>query len=178
MDDSLLVRSGEAGANLPRDLESLVGGQAADAAQQRSKVFPIHIFHREKGLAVGLADVEDAADVGMGHLARHADFVVNRARRRFVPSEDCGRNFSATVWPRFISSARYTSPMPPLPSRRNDAIAIGERGTGNVAMLESGIGAMRRSAARSRLDVRRGRCCAGRVVGPILPARSNRASGG
>jgi DNA-directed RNA polymerase specialized sigma24 family protein len=39
-----------------------------------------------------------------------------RVSRSGSAAKCAGRNFSATGWPRVRSSARYTSPMPPLPS--------------------------------------------------------------
>ena len=54
----------------------LVRRQPADAPQQRREILAVHVLHREEVLAVGLADVVDAADVRVRHLARDADLVV------------------------------------------------------------------------------------------------------
>ena len=70
MQDALLVGGGDAGAELPGDLHRLVLGQAADAPQQRGQILAVDVLHRQVVLAIHLADVEDAADVGVGHLAR------------------------------------------------------------------------------------------------------------
>ena len=59
-----------------RDLERLVLGQAADAAQQRGQVLAVHVLHGEEGVALRLADVVDAAHVGMRDLARDAHLAV------------------------------------------------------------------------------------------------------
>ena len=64
-----VVGRGQTGAELPRDLHRLVLRQAADAAQQRRQVLAVDVLHREEVLAVDLADVVDAADVGVGDLA-------------------------------------------------------------------------------------------------------------
>ena len=53
----------------PTDLSRLVVGQPADPAQQRLQILAVDVFHREEVVAVGLAGVEDPADVGMGDLA-------------------------------------------------------------------------------------------------------------
>ena len=105
--DAPVVRRGEPGAELPRDLERLVRRQPADAPQQRGEVLAVHVLHREEVLAVDLADVVDAADVGVRDLPRDADLGVEA--RRAAPGRaraSRGRNFSATGWPSFRSSAR------------------------------------------------------------------------
>ena len=63
MEDAALVRRGQPGAELPGDLDRLAPGRAADAAQERAEVLAVHVLHRDEVLAVGLADVVDAADV-------------------------------------------------------------------------------------------------------------------
>ena len=96
MQDAAVVGGGEARANLARDVERLVGRQAADAQQQRSEILAVDVLHREEVLAPisdGLADVEHAADVRVRDLARDADLgqeplvpdgiVGERARQEF-----------------------------------------------------------------------------------------------
>ena len=46
MQDALGVRGGEAGAQLARDFDCFVRGQAANAAQERAEIFAVHVFHR------------------------------------------------------------------------------------------------------------------------------------
>ena len=61
---------------LAREIEGLVGGQPADAAQERAQVLAIDVLHRKVGLAVNFAEIVNAADVGVRDLARDAHFVV------------------------------------------------------------------------------------------------------
>ena len=82
-----LVRRGEPGAELARDLERLVRRQPADAPQQRGEVLAVHVLHREEVLAVDLADVVDAADVGMRDLARDAHLGVEALEAVLLRSE-------------------------------------------------------------------------------------------
>ena len=82
MDDAVLVCRREARANLSRDLQSFVCGQAADASHQRSHILAIHELHSEECLAVGLADIEDAADVGVRHLSGQPHFA-HKTRQSF-----------------------------------------------------------------------------------------------
>ena len=48
MQDAALVRRGEAGAELPRDLDRLVLRQPADASQQRREIFAVDVLHRHE----------------------------------------------------------------------------------------------------------------------------------
>ena len=63
MEDAALVRGAEPGAELARELERLVGGQPADAAQQRGEVLAVDVLHRQERLAVDLAEIVHAHDV-------------------------------------------------------------------------------------------------------------------
>ena len=76
MDDAALVRGGEAGADLPGDLEAALLGEAADAPQQRGEVLAVHVLHRQEGVPFDLVDVVDAADVRVRDLPRHPHFGV------------------------------------------------------------------------------------------------------
>ena len=59
-------------------------GQAADAEQQRGKVFAIDVFHGQEVLPIDLADVVNATDVRVGHLQGGADFVEKSIQPRLV----------------------------------------------------------------------------------------------
>ena len=76
MHDAALVRRREPRADLPRDLDRLVFRQAADAPEQGRQILAVHVLHRQKQMAVGFADVVDAADVRMRDLPRRPRFVV------------------------------------------------------------------------------------------------------
>ena len=71
-----VVRRGKAGADLARDLGGALFREAADALQQPGQIFAVDQLHRQEDAAVVLADVVDAADVAVRHLARDAHFVV------------------------------------------------------------------------------------------------------
>ena len=75
------VRGGEPGAQLPRDVDDLLGGQPPDAPEQRGQVFAADQLHREEDFAVGFADIEDAADRRVRDLPRQPDFVQDAAPR-------------------------------------------------------------------------------------------------
>ena len=52
-----------------RGFQSLIGGQAADAAQQGRKILAVDVLHGEKVLAVHLPDVVDPTDIRVRNLA-------------------------------------------------------------------------------------------------------------
>ena len=72
------------GAELARRLDGLVGGQPSDAQEQGSEVFAVHVLHGDERHAFDFADVVDAADVGMRHQARHADFAVEALQQALI----------------------------------------------------------------------------------------------
>ena len=115
MQDPLCMRGGETSAELSRDVGDLLGRQAADASKQRGEVFAFDQLHREEHDAVGVTDVEHAADGGMRNLAGDANFVED-SRGLVIGAVDV-ISFSATGVCRMTSSARHTSPMPPRPIR-------------------------------------------------------------
>ena len=69
---ALVVRRGEARAHLARDLDRLVLGKPPDAAQERGQILAVDVLHGEEVPPLDLADVVDAADVGVRDAARVA----------------------------------------------------------------------------------------------------------
>ena len=80
--------------------------EAADALQQPGQIFAVDQLHRQEHAAVVLADVVDAADVAVRHLARDAHLVVELGEPLRISATAGSRNFSATFCPRRRSSAR------------------------------------------------------------------------
>jgi hypothetical protein len=87
VEHAVIVRGGQARAELARDLKRLVGGQAADASEQRRQLFSLDELHGEELLAVNFANVVNAADVAMRDLPRHSHFPVKASQRRAVARE-------------------------------------------------------------------------------------------
>ena len=65
MQNAFGMRGCQARAKLARDLHGLVIRQPADAAQQAGEVFAVDIFHRDERRTIHLANIVDAADVGV-----------------------------------------------------------------------------------------------------------------
>ena len=87
---TLLVRGGETGAKLARNLYGFIGRQATDAPQERRQFFAFDELHREKVLAVYFADVINATDVAVRDLTRHAHLSME-ARERSAVRRECFR---------------------------------------------------------------------------------------
>ena len=69
MQHAALVRGGDAGAELARDVDGLVLRQAADPAQQRRQILAVHVLHRQEPAAFVIAEIVETADVLVRHLA-------------------------------------------------------------------------------------------------------------
>ena len=74
-----------------RGFKSFVAGQSADAAQQGSEVLAIDVLHGEEMLAVHLADVVDATNIGMRDLAGVAHFSMKSGESRGIFLERGGK---------------------------------------------------------------------------------------
>jgi hypothetical protein len=68
----LLVGRRQAGAKLLGNLQPLVHGQSADAAQQSLQVLAVDVLHRQEMLAAHLVDIVNPANVGMRDLPGQA----------------------------------------------------------------------------------------------------------
>ena len=86
--------------------EGLILREAADAAQEEARFSPSTYSMEMNCSPSNFADVEDAADVGVGDLAGEADLVAEAFEPLFVGGEGLGRNLRATDWSRVRSSAR------------------------------------------------------------------------
>jgi hypothetical protein len=138
--NSLCMSRGEACAQLACDFDGLVGGQAANAPQERSEVFAIDILHRKIKLAVDFAEIVDAADIGVRDLARDANFIVKTgADGRIVRG-----NFRQKLERDFLAQREVVSAIDlahtAAAKQRDNSIAIGEQRTGQEAALRQRSG--------------------------------------
>jgi hypothetical protein len=81
MKHALRVGCGESGAHLPRKFRRFVGRQAADAPEQAGQILAVDVLHGQVRLPLDLANVVNAAHIGVGNLARNADFVVEAGQQ-------------------------------------------------------------------------------------------------
>ena len=187
----LLVRGGEARAELARDLQRLVRRQPADAAQQRREVLAVDVLHRQEVLPVDLADVVDAADVRMRDLPRDAHLVARTGRAVVLVARDrVGQELQRDRLAERQVVGAIDLAHAASPEQRDDAVAVGEhrarhepsrggaggRGRGVRARH---VGRTRVAAARAERVRRRerlvalrtdGHACSARVVSAPCPA--------
>jgi len=76
MQDTLVMRGGQTGAELPRDFDGLVMGGSAHPAKHGREILAVDVFHGDVVLTVGVANAVDTADVGVRDLSCDAHFVV------------------------------------------------------------------------------------------------------
>src|SRR5215469_12170952 len=84
MEHAFVVGGSESGAEPARDLQRFVVRKPSDTSQERTQILAIHVLHGEKDESVSLADVVNAADVGMRDAACDADFVVKAFKSAFI----------------------------------------------------------------------------------------------
>ena len=124
MQHAAVVRGGDAGAELPRDLHRLVLRQPADPAQQRRQVLAVDVLHRQEAVAVGLAEVVEAADVLVRDLPRDAQLVVEAREAALVGAD--ARRAGTSARPADRASGRRRGR--PRPCRRGRAARRGGSG--------------------------------------------------
>ena len=115
MNDSFLVRGGEALCDLYCVLDGFALGKSA-AIEQRAKRFTLKELRDEKWRAVVLADVEYSENIWMVERRDSAGFLFEADEAVAFAREGFGKDFQPTSRPSRVSRARTTSPMPPAPS--------------------------------------------------------------
>ena len=83
---------------------------------------PLDQLHDERTGTVGFLDTVNRGDIGMIQRRERTRFAIEPGQALRILSEASGRTFIATSRPSFVSRARYTSPMPPAPSRADDLV--------------------------------------------------------
>ena len=78
-------------------------------------------LHRDERPALVLVDVVDGADVRVIQGRGGAGFALEPLQRMRSRAKSSGRNLRATRRPSRVSSALYTTPIPPPPSFSSDA---------------------------------------------------------
>lgn len=147
MNDAALVGGGEAGADLAGDFGGLVRREPTNAADDRVEIFPVDVFHGKKRGAVGIADIEDATHVGMGNLARNADFGMKSRESGFILRERLGKKLDShdLAELQIFGSVDLTHPTPAGDS--HNAIALSNHLSRGKASSADGVGAAELSSS-------------------------------
>src|SRR5947209_20388652 len=126
MQNATNVRRRQTRANLARDFYCLVRRQAADASQQRSKLFSLDKFHREENLTVDLANVVNPTDVRMRHLAGDTHFAMEALHGVDILREIPGKKFKSDrlAQPEIVRAIDFAHAA--FAQQTNDAIALCE----------------------------------------------------
>ena len=157
MDDAAFVRRGEAGADLARDFDRAIVGKAADAPQQRRQLLAVHVLHRQEGVAVDLADVVDAADVGMRNLPRHAHFGVELHQARRIAIELRRQELQRDRLPQLQIVGAVDLAHPASSEPADDPIASAEKRAGREAPVIDFTAAREPAGRRRSRDAARRR---------------------
>jgi hypothetical protein len=129
----------ESCADLSSNLQRALLRESSNAPQQRGEVFAVDVLHRKERVPFHLIDVVHGTHVRVRYLPRHAHLAVQLRQASGSRSTSGGRNINATACPSFKSSARYTSPMLPRPSRPDDAIAATDEGAWRESAAIDGV---------------------------------------
>ena len=130
MQQSAIMRGGKASADLVRGLQSLVRGQAADAAQQRRKVLAVDVLHGEKVLAIDLADVVNAANIGMRDLAGVTHFSMKPGESRGIILQRGGKKLEGYDIAEFEILGAIDFAHAAAPQQSDDPIPLDENSAG------------------------------------------------
>jgi hypothetical protein len=138
MEHAALVGRREAGTELAGHVDGGVVRQPADPAQQRRQVLPVDELHGEERVAAGLADVVDAADVGMRDIPRHPHLGPESFDAIGVRRDGVGQELERDRLAEHQVLGAIDVAHPAAADERDDAIPRGEQGPRREATLERG----------------------------------------
>ena len=112
------------------DVQRFVRWKPADAPQQGSEIFTIDILHGEEGLAVDIAHVVHAANVGMGDPPRHPHLVAKAFEQGFVAGGFVGQKLhgDALSERQVVGAVNLTHAA--FAEQRDDTVAPGQKAPG------------------------------------------------
>ena len=149
MEDAPGMRGGQPSTELPRDIDALAHGQAANAFEQARQILAVDVLHRQVQLTARVANVVDTADVWMRNLPRQPHLLAKPVSGPFVGAERRqeleGNGLSELEILRAVDLSHAAATL-----QRNDSEAAGEQGAGPESSLgEWSTGGSGRSARRA-----------------------------
>ncbi len=169
VDDAPLVRGGEAGADLSRDLERAILRKAPYSPEQRREILAVHVLHRQERVALDFIDVVHAADVRMRHLPRHPDLRVELGEPRGIPVHVAPQEFQRHRLSKLQVVGAKHFPHSALSEPADDAVAPAEEGARREAAVIDIAG--RREQPAAGRSLRRSRSARWRFRGPVPQSR-------
>ncbi len=115
MDDAFGVRGVQRIGNLNRQVQHFVGLERFPG-KALLQGLSLQILHGDEGLAFVLVDIVNDADVGMIERGGSPGFPLESFQGLPVLREFFGQEFEGDGALSLVSSALYTTPMPPPPS--------------------------------------------------------------
>ena len=106
--------------------------------RSRWTVFAVDVLHGDEGHAFGLADVVDAADVGVGNLARDADLAVEAFEQAEIVGGLFGQEFEGDRLAEGEVGGAVNFTHAAAAQQSDDAVTAGNQGTGNEAAFFGG----------------------------------------
>ena len=135
MDHAAVVRRGEPGADLARQLDRAVLREAADAADERREILAVDVLHREERVSLVFTGVVDAADVRVRDLARHAHLGVQLRQPRRVDVDRLGEELQRDLLADLQVVGAIDLAHAAFAKASDDAVAVVEEGAGLEAAV-------------------------------------------
>jgi hypothetical protein len=133
MHDAKIVRRGETGTEIARDVQSFVALQATDAPQQRRQIFAVNVLHRDEVRPLPLDDVVKPADIRMRNLAPDSDFGVQPFEPAAIMHHFARQKLQRDGLPQLQIIRAENFPHPAMSELRDDPVTIGDERAGREA---------------------------------------------
>src|SRR5579863_54797 len=95
MENSFGMRCGQTGTELARNVESFIFGKASNASQQRRQIFAVNILHGEEVVALDIAHVVHAANIGVRNASRDPHFVLESLKQSLIARSFVGKELES-----------------------------------------------------------------------------------
>jgi vacuolar-type H+-ATPase subunit I/STV1 len=130
-----VMRGGESGANLSRELQRFVLWQTADTTQQRREFFALNKFHRKEVPSLDLADVVNTTDILVRDLAGNAHLAMKPRQRPAVAEQMIRQKLQRDRLRKFQIVRAIDFAHSAFAQQADDAITIREDRSGHKARV-------------------------------------------